>query len=342
MSIAERKRSLVIFPGALGDFLCFLPTLRFLSQNNAVDLLARREFADLVSPTVNVGSLERYEIRKLFVSGSSKEARLHDFFGAYSAIFSWMGSGQPTFVRELQKLSVNAHVFPFQPSPPIGLHQSEYYLTCIGAPAREAVGLEIPLKPDALAWSERYWQQHFLKGKPVMAIAPGSGAREKNWPHLSFLAMAEWWRQQTSGAVVVIVGPVEEETGDYTTLGQETVVARNLDLGRLAALLTRCHLYLGNDSGVSHLAAALGVTTVVLFGPSHVERWAPRGKNVTVVTQNVECAPCSISTMKNCPHRKCLTTLTPDDVIGRLAFLAEKLTLTRGGAGITVNREIFQ
>ncbi|HSE85438.1 MAG TPA: glycosyltransferase family 9 protein [Candidatus Binatia bacterium] len=338
----ERQRSLVIFPGALGDFLCFLPTLRFLSQNNTVDLLARREFADLVPQTVNVGSLERYESRKLFVSGSAEEARLRDFFGAYSAVFSWMGSGQPTFVRELRKLSARAHLFPFQPAAPIGLHQSEYYLACIGAPPREAASVEIPLKPNALAWSERYWQQQFLKGKPVMALAPGSGAREKNWAHLSFRAVADWWRRQTSGAVVVIIGPVEEETGDYTTVGEGAVVARNLDLGKLAALLARCDLYLGNDSGVSHLAAALGVTTVVLFGPSHVARWAPRGKNVAVVSQNVECAPCSVSTMKNCPHRKCLTTLMPDDVIGRVALLADELTLTRGGSGIRVNPEIFQ
>ena len=68
MTMPAAQRALVIFPGALGDFLCFLPTLRFLSQGKEVDLLARSEFADLVPPTVKVGSLERYEIRRLFVS----------------------------------------------------------------------------------------------------------------------------------------------------------------------------------------------------------------------------------------------------------------------------------
>ncbi|HZD40372.1 MAG TPA: glycosyltransferase family 9 protein [Terriglobales bacterium] len=342
MSIPKGKRSLVIFPGALGDFLCFLPTLRFLSQSHRVDLLTHCEFADLVPPTVTVRSLERYEIRKLFVSGSAEEERLRDFFGAYSAIFSWMGKGQATFVRELQKLSPCAQVFPFQPATPIGLHQSEYYRTCVGAPPLEPAELKIPLKPAAIAWSAEYWQQHFIKGKPVMAIAPGSGAREKNWPQLSFRTVADWWRRETSGAVVMILGPVEKEKGDYTVLGQGAMVARNLDLGKLAALLARCDLYLGNDSGVSHLATVLGVATVVLFGPSDVARWTPRGKNVTIVTQNVECSPCSVSTMKSCPHRKCLTALTPDDVIKRLAVTVEKITLTRVGAGITVNPEIYQ
>jgi ADP-heptose:LPS heptosyltransferase len=342
MSIAAAQRALIIFPGALGDFLCFLPALRTLSHDKGIDLLAHSEFADLVPSSVRVGSLERYEIRRLFVPGCAQEKRLCDFFRSYSSIFSWMGSGQTTFVQQLNELSQGrACVFPFQPAQ-VGLHQSEYYLACIGDRPLEIGKVEIALKPEAVAWSERYWQEHFLKGKPVMALAPGSGALEKNWPDAGFRAVADWWCRRTCGAVVVILGPVEEERGDYTALRQGAVIARSLNLGKLAALLARCDLYVGNDSGVSHLAAALGVVTAVLFGPSNPARWAPRGKNVTVVTQNLECAPCEISTMKGCPHRKCLTTLEPGYVIKQLAGLAEKLTLTRGGVGITVNSEIPQ
>lgn len=322
MTTPAVRRELVIFPGALGDFLCFLPTLRFLSQGKQVDLLACSEFADLVSPNVRVGSLERYEVRRLFVRGAALEERLRGFFSSYSSIFSWMGSGQSTFVQELTELSYGrAHVFPFQPGAQSRLHQAEYYLACVGCGSLETDELEVFLKPEAVAWGEWYWQQHFLIGKPVMALAPGSGAREKNWPVASFRAVAEWWRQHTCGAVVVILGPVEEERGDYSALCAGAVVARNLNLGELSALLARTELYLGNDSGVSHLAAALGVVTAVLFGPSNVSRWSPQGKNVTVLTQNTECSPCTVSTMKSCPHRKCLTTLEPEYVISELAGL---------------------
>jgi ADP-heptose:LPS heptosyltransferase len=266
--------------------------------------------------------LECYEVRRLFVPGSAQEERLRDFFSSYSSIFSWLGGGQSTFVRELNELSqARAGVFPFHPGAQMRLHQSEYYLACVGGRPLETDKGEIPVKPEALAWSERYWQQHFLKGKPVMTLAPGSGAREKNWPDASFRAVADWWRRRTCGSVVVILGPVEEEKGDYTILCEGAVVARNLTLEKLAALLARSDLYLGNDSGVSHLAAALGVITAVLFGPSNVARWAPQGENVTVLTQNTECSPCTISTMKSCPHRKCLTTLEPEYVIRKLAGL---------------------
>ena len=76
--------------------------------------MARSEFADLVPPTVKVGSLECYEVRRLFVPGSAQEERLRDFFSSYSSIFSWLGGGQSTLIRELNELSQGrAGVFRF-------------------------------------------------------------------------------------------------------------------------------------------------------------------------------------------------------------------------------------
>jgi ADP-heptose:LPS heptosyltransferase len=325
------KRRLVLFPGALGDFVCFLPALEVLSKAEQIDLLAHSEFADLVSPAVNVGSLERYEIRRLFVPGAAQEKRLREFFGAYSSIFSWMGSGQSAFVRELDSVSQGrAAVFPFQPEQK-RMHQADYYLACAGRSSPETSIPEIPLKPDALAWCEDYWHEHSLDGKQVIALAPGSGSLQKNWPASSFRAVAEWWRRRRGGAVMVLLGPVEEETGDYTALWRGGVRVCGLNLGQLAALLARSDLYLGNDSGVSHLAAAVGVVSLVLFGPSSVDQWAPRGNNVTVFSQNVECAPCAAPAMKSCPHRRCLTTLGPESIIKELNKLTEKHHLDKGG-----------
>ena len=94
--------------------------------------MARSEFADLVPSTIKVGSLECYEVRRLFVPGSAQEERLRDFFSSYSSIFSWLGGGESTFVRELNELSQGrARVFPFQPEAQTRLHQSEYYLACV-------------------------------------------------------------------------------------------------------------------------------------------------------------------------------------------------------------------
>lgn len=330
MTDATDQRTLVLFPGALGDFVCFLPALRALAQAASVDLFARSEFADLAPESVRVRSLERYEINRLFVCGAAAEDKLRVFFSRYATVYSWMGSGQQQFVRQLQDLCQGrAHIFPFQPELS-GRHQSEYYLTCIHC--RDAPVPQISLKPQAVAWNAAYWARHSLEGSQVLIVAPGSGAKEKNWPLSSFAAVIGWWRDQIGGEAVVVLGPVEEERG-----GLEPIllpgcrVARGLSLAELAAIIARSDLYLGNDSGVTHMAAALGIPTVALFGPSDEQKWSPQGKRVRILKHEIECAPCAVAAMKSCGHRSCLCALKPAEVIGQLHALLEQSRLDKVG-----------
>jgi ADP-heptose:LPS heptosyltransferase len=324
------QRALVLFPGALGDFVCFLPALRRLAEATSVDLFARSGFADLAPESVRVSPLERYEINRLFVCGAGAEERLRAFISRYAAVYSWMGSGQRQFVRQLQDLCQGqAQIFPFQPELP-GRHQSEYYLTCIHC--SDSPVPQISLKPQAVARSAAYWAQHSLEGFPVLVVAPGSGAREKNWPLPSFAAVIGWWRDQIGGKTVVVLGPAEEERGGLEPiLLPGCTVARGLTLAELAAILARSDLYLGNDSGVTHMAAALGIPTVALFGPSDAQKWRPQGKRVRILKHEIECAPCSVAAMKSCGHRSCLGALKPAEVIGQLRALLEQRRLDKGG-----------
>ena len=105
------QRSLVIFPGALGDFLCFLPTLRFLGEGKQVDLLAHSEFADLVPPAVKVRSLERYEIRRLFVSGSSRENECVTFLVLTRLSFRGWEAGRARLSKNFIRRLKAEHVF---------------------------------------------------------------------------------------------------------------------------------------------------------------------------------------------------------------------------------------
>lgn len=341
---AVPDKVLVIFPGALGDFICFLPVLEKLAGRRSVDLLARAEYAALLPATVMTRSLECYEITRLFIPGAERDERLRDFFGSYSFIYSWMGSGQPDFVRHLRMLSDGKlGIFPFRPS--LQVHMTDYYLSCLGNKHPREIFPAIALRFDALAWSHRFWQQNGFERKRILVLAPGSGAKEKNWPIEFYRVMADWWERRFGGKVIVVLGPVEEEREERRNSWGRALMVHGLDLAEVAALLDRCDLYLGNDSGVSHLAAALGVETVVLFGPSDPAQWAPRGKRVTVITQDVECSPCAHPVMKVCPHRKCLTMLSPGDVIGMLEEVLERppgvhelevASLTRWDVGVKV------
>jgi ADP-heptose:LPS heptosyltransferase len=146
--------------------------------------------------------------------------------------------------------------------------------------------------------------------RPI-ALHPGSGSRKKNWPFDRFLAIADHLRSHRI-PVLWIRGPAEElfdyPSGDFT--------ATNLPLPVLAALLSQCRACVGNDSGVTHLAAAVGCPTVAIFGPSDPVVWGPRGRNVIIVSNKMQCAPCH-GTVRDDPAcgNSCLIEISVDDVL---------------------------
>jgi ADP-heptose:LPS heptosyltransferase len=288
-------------------------------------LLARTEFSELVPGRVKVKSLERFEIRHLFVPGGGTNEQVRSLFEIYDCTYSWMGSRDLTFKQELDAATQGRlRLFPFQPADS-KMHQVDYYLSCLQVESVPRMP-HIALMPDAEQSAEVYWRKNSLSTNPVLAIAPGSGAQEKNWPVVSFQA---------------ILGPVEEERGGYESLCSHGMTIAGIGLGRLAATIARCSLFIGNDSGLSHIAAALGVPTAAIFGPSDVNQWAPRGETVLILRRELHCSPCAVPAMKNCLHHDCLTALTSAEVIRQLECWPPLLTLTRRGPGIRVSAEIL-
>lgn len=326
----------IIFPGALGDFICFLPVLEALARTAPIDLFARSEFAELAPQGVRVRSLEHAEVSRLFQPSSNDRSESQSVFQCYEAVYSWFASGNQSFVRRLDAITGGrAQVFPFRPASALG-HQADYYLSCLRRGAARAAQPAIELRHQALTWSDEYWAEQSLPRRAVLAIAPGSGAREKNWPAENFLAVTRWWRETRGGEVILLLGPVEKERGGLEPLCGHGVVASDLPLSRVAALLSRSAVYLGNDSGISHLAAACGVRTVALFGPSDDRQWGPRGEKVVIVRRAVGCRACAEVDTASAAGHTCLSTLPAEEIITILAQLPEVVTLTRCRAGITV------
>ena len=127
----------------------------------------------------------------------------------------------------------------------------------------------------------------------MVAIHPGSGSPRKNWPLERWVELAGRWRGQ---APLLIVGG-EADTPAVAALAAFGEVALNLPLPELARRLAACRLFLGHDSGVSHLAAALGTPCVLLFGPTDPAVWAPPGKHVRVIHHGPELSAISVDAM---------------------------------------------
>jgi ADP-heptose:LPS heptosyltransferase len=136
----------------------------------------------------------------------------------------------------------------------------------------------LQLPPGTAALRSPHFRKLHIRGRKLLLIHPGSGGPKKNWPPDLFLKIATWWKS-FAGEVAFLLGPAESKIANRFE-GWPTL--SDLSLPILAAILSSGTAYVGNDSGVTHLAAALGVTTLVLFRCSEPKQWAPRANHVVV------------------------------------------------------------
>lgn len=281
----DAESFLVLFPGALGDFVCLWPTLRALERRHPrATLIARPSFFELLDAgRWRFVSIDRREIAELYGSGAiSRAARA--LLGRHARILSWSGAGDERFAARLREAGGgDVSVLPFRGMRP-GEHAAAYYARCAGVPL-ERHPLEVG--GEAQEWAEQLWRRHGL-GDAVLAVHPGSGDVRKNWMGMGEIT-ARWRRE--GGRVVVLQGPAEDERG--VNLPGDLVV-REESLVRVAAVLRRARFYLGNDSGVSHLAAVAGARGLALFGPSDPATWRPLGDRIEVLARERACGRCGV------------------------------------------------
>jgi hypothetical protein len=144
----------------------------------------------------------------------------------------------------------------------------------------------------------------------VIAFHPGSGGAYKLWPWTGWEQIMTWTAQQGLQGLL-ISGPAEQAHHAHLPHPAHFPPwpwAQNLPLPSLAALLARCQIMVGHDSGITHLAAAVGTTTLALFGPTDPLLWGPRSRRACVLQ------PAS-------PGPLTLTHLPPDSVIQILASM---------------------
>jgi hypothetical protein len=268
-------------------------------------------------------SIDRREVADLFSSGAPVAEETAAVLGGFHAVYSWTGADDPNFAARLRRISAGSvRVWPFRAMRP-GEHAVDYYARCAGV--IPAASMLAAINCDA-AWIAD-WQHEQVQSRSILVVHPGSGATRKNW--LGFADVCRAWQEQHGDSIALLLGPAETEgldrgTGRHTSNKDDhlnRLLAMNgvqrvggLSLPQVAALLRGSGRYLGNDSGISHLAAALGVPTVAVFGPSDPRTWAPRGARVAVVHAPRPCALCG-------PEIFCTHRLPVDRVLERLAAM---------------------
>ena len=173
------------------------------------------------------------------------------------------------------------------------------------------------IHPDTLMEIPLGSLDRFLPKGPYVVVFPGASVPDKRWPLERFGELSE--KINESGYEVVVVGGV----GDVDLAEQIAErcggmnVAGKTSLPQVARIILGAELFVGGDSGLMHLAVAVGSKTVSLFGPSNPAKWGPRGVGHRVVSQKLTCSPCSrFGTIPECYYDyRCIKEITVSDVL---------------------------
>lgn len=287
-------RVLIIHSGALGDTILMLRMVHAMRSLNGgvVALLGRSCYRELLTPAIDrFLDLETGGSHALFSEEAFIPERLAQDLGQFDLAINVLGCDQ-TLERRLMSCGVR-DVIHIDPKPVVGSrrHITDQWLSKLHVelsdrgllsfdpgqigPPRLTPGL-MPSSaiPQVATNAERY-----------VLIHPGSGGLSKCWPLDRFIALAN--RIRASGKEVqIVIGPAEQERftpEERRVIGGAGQTVAPATLTELANVLCRASLFIGNDSGVSHLAAAVGAPVIAIFGPTSPDVWRPLGRQVEVV-----------------------------------------------------------
>ena len=284
------RKILVLRGGALGDFIVTLPALALLRRrwpDARVELIGNATAAQLAQAN---GLLDiahsQHEARWAALFG---RAQLPADFTTWLASFDLVLNFWPDPDGELRQR------FP--------LHAGQIFLAAPAMPERAPAAAHYcePLRALGLEPSEFFVTLSQITPRPAsdfsrIAIHPGSGSSKKNWPLERWIELCAWLTRAHRADLLIVTG--EAESDSARALKRFGRFAHDLPLADLAVRLSQCRLFLGHDSGISHLAAACGVPCILLFGPTDPAMWAPPAPHVRVIKCGGEMTSISVEDVR--------------------------------------------
>ncbi|MGH2497350.1 MAG: glycosyltransferase family 9 protein [Ktedonobacteraceae bacterium] len=275
---------LVIRPGAIGDALLAFPTLHalrvkygtkritFVSNASILPLAIAWKVADEVS------DFQHIQWSELFSTTGIHNVALRELLASTDIAICWLSDPDDLIEGNLRQAGVKKILIASgRPAEHSYAHVAEYLASTVKIPAKQVRAWH-PILPSV------------PKAGKTIAIHPGSGSERKNWPIAYFAEVIKTlWQEKCE--VLLLAGPAEEQKLAYLQkhlappLGLYRTLV-NAPLLEIAQQLQQCRGYLGNDSGITHLAAMLGIPTIAIFGPaSRTSNWEPLGKHVGIIQQ---------------------------------------------------------
>ncbi len=327
---------LVIHQGALGDFILALPALETLRKTfpqaksiiigypRILELVEQRFYAE------GILSIDQRGMASFFVCGGPLDPSLSQLFSQFDLIVVFGRDEEGTLIGNLKRVC-HGHILHINPFPSWGeeIHLTDHLLiqfSQYGFPI-SLLNPKLHLKKSDQDWGKEFWRSKGLtvEGRSkVFILHPGSGSKRKVWPLERFLSLAKILQDRFGSKILIILGPAEGSEVERVFEGMDPhtfIQVRRLSLIQLASVMEGCKLFIGNDSGISHLASSLGIPTMALFGPTDPRVWSPRGEKVCVVRREIPCSPCTRERLFQCIDAECLKGIKIEDVLKGLERL---------------------
>ncbi len=289
--MAMNPRILVIRGGAIGDFILTLPAIKLLRENfpqahleilgykHIVALAEKRFYADAAR------SIEYAALSRFFIPNAELAPELVEYFSSFQQIVSYLYDPDLFFETNLRRCGVK-HFLHASPKLDDSAHAAAQLARPLESLALFLEDTAATLHPTA---EDHGMANDFLRSaaQPIIAIHPGSGSEKKNWPVENWAGLGNWLARRDPAPSLLLVGG-ESDRASVRALQRSwnehrVLLAEDMPLPALAAALKQCALFIGHDSGISHIAAAAGVPCVLLFGPTDPQIWAPANARTLVV-----------------------------------------------------------
>jgi len=274
---------LAVHPGALGDVLLAVPALRALRATSPAPLMLAAQprigaLLEVLGVVDGHVAFDALGLDALFVEDVDSVPRLP----AVERVVCWFGARDPIFVRRLAHCVPDAVVAP---STIAGACVWEHLLHTVGAPAGSWCA-PIQVSETLHAQGAAALAATGFDGPPpFLLVHPGAGSAAKCWPAEAFARTIATVAARTRMNAYVHQGPADQAATDALRrhIGRGVAWLVDPSLAALAGALAHATVFLGNDSGVSHLAAALGIPSVILFDAGNLG-WRPWATQAVVRT----------------------------------------------------------
>ena len=297
--MSGKPRILAIRGGAIGDFLLTLPALRLLRETFAhchLEILGYRHIADMAvygGPAEGstyadaVRNIEAGPLAGFFARGGDLDGSWVEYFGSFQQVVSWLFDPDGIFEANVRRAGVKNYISAYAKI------SDENHASVQWAQGLQKLALYLEEQAARLVptaemqrLGDEWLRGHGVSGDaPFTAMHPGSGSAKKNWPIERWVELAE--RIARDGdRLLFFIGEADQAllaVLQRAFAEKNVIFARDLPLPMVAAIMSRARRYFGHDTGVSHLASAVGIPATILFGPTDPSVWAPKGSNTQVV-----------------------------------------------------------